>query len=97
MLKGIVTFYINIEQQKGTENDYMQLMRNVNSELFSKMEESGYGVALVPVANNESNRVEKVDFDRPFPRYILPHIDIQDQEEMLEEVKARALSNSEKE
>ena len=71
-MKGIMTFYMNVEEvDDGKESEYLDLMKRTNADLIQKLEESGYGVMIVPV-EKESSRVEKIDFNMPFPRYILP-------------------------
>lgn len=91
-MKGIVNFYMNVEHcEKGQEEkDYIDLMINTNSSMMARIEENGFGVMVVPV-RKESSRMEKVDFDRPFPRYILPHVDIIEHDKIIEEIKDKSI------
>lgn len=96
-MKGIMTFYMNVEEvEDGKESEYLDLMKRTNADLIHKLEESGYGVMIVPV-EKESSRVEKVDFDMPFPRYILPHVDIVEHDKILQEIKNKAVQDAENE
>ena len=87
-MKGIMTFYMNVEECEDIKA-YLDILIDINSGLIQRMEEAGYGVMVVPV-RNESSRVEKVDFDQPFPRFILPHVDIVEHDKIIQEIKEKA-------
>lgn len=89
---------MNVEECEGTqgEKEYLEILKNLNSGSIQKMEEAGYGVMVVPV-KNESSRVEKVDFDMPFPRFILPHVDIVEHDKIIQEIKDKAIKDVENE
>jgi len=96
-MKGIITFYINVETaEEGKKLEFLSLMKQANTELIQKLEQHGYWVMVVPV-EKESSRIEKVDFDLPFPRYVLPHIDLAEQEKIMDEIKTKALKDVENE
>ena len=87
-MKGIIVFYVNVEDAEN-ETDYLKIAKSVNSSLLERLTAAGYEAMFVPVTN-ESCRVEKVDFDLPFPRYLLPHVDILENDKMMSEIKDRA-------
>lgn len=96
-MKGIMTFYMNVEEvEGGKEQDYLNLMKQTNADLIAKLESEGYGVMIVPV-EKESSRVEKIDFDMPFPRYILPHVDIVEHDNVLQDIKDKAVKDADSE
>lgn len=70
-MKGIVTFYINIHPSEGQDiATVIELFKQQNKEVFDKInQESDYVAAIVPTTK-EACRVEKVDFDKPFPRSV---------------------------
>lgn len=67
---GIITFYINFHPE--LEQDVQQtidMFRLCNKELFDEIKESTqYRIAIVPTTK-EACRIEKIDFDKPFPRF----------------------------
>lgn len=92
-----MTFYMNVEGvDDGKELEYLDLMKTTNVNLIKKLEEEGYGVMIVPV-EKESSRIEKVDFDLPFPRYVLPHVDIVEHDKIIQEIKDKAIQDAENE
>lgn len=69
-MQGIVTFYVNVNPDEGLDvTQTIELFRNANKELLESAKESDYQIAIVPTTK-EACRVEKVDFDKPFPRAI---------------------------
>jgi hypothetical protein len=61
-MKGLVTFYVNYDPEKGEKVEPLfDIIRDQNKELITILEEDGYKVAFVPVCG-ESARVEKMDF-----------------------------------
>lgn len=71
MKKGILMFYINFVPDSGvTVEQTTDLFRSQNKELLEKLKAAGdYEVMFVPTVK-EATRVEKVDFDQPYPRFI---------------------------
>jgi hypothetical protein len=68
MQQGIVTFYINVNPDEGLDvTQTIELFRAANKELIEATKDSDYQIAIVPTTK-EACRVEKVDFDKPFPR-----------------------------
>lgn len=67
---GIITFYLNFHSE--LEQDVKQtidMFKLCNKELFDEIKESTqYRIAIVPTTK-EACRIEKIDFDKPFPRF----------------------------
>ena len=89
-MKGLLVFYVNFPVD--AENNIKEILteaKEFNKEWINKIHEVGYQIMFVPV-QGESSRVEKVDFDLPFPRYVLPHIDIVANEKTMKEIEESA-------
>jgi hypothetical protein len=71
MKKGFIVFYINFFPEQGQNVDEtITLIRNQNKALLDQLKADGeYDVMFVPTTK-EASRVEKVDFDAPFPRFV---------------------------
>jgi hypothetical protein len=71
MKKGVLMFYINFVPDSGvTVEATIDLFRNQNKELLDKFKNEGnYEICFVPTVK-EATRVEKIDFDMPFPRFL---------------------------
>lgn len=68
-MKGIIFIYINYQLENGQEGSQVaQMFKEINKELFDGIKEMEYNIVIVP-CTKEACRVEKVDFDMPFPRY----------------------------
>ena len=70
-MKGIITFYLNTHLGEGrSSTEEVELFIKVNQNLFEKNNLDGqYMIAVVPTTK-EACRIEKIDFDKPFPRSI---------------------------
>lgn len=78
-MKGIITFYINYHPDLGQDlTQTVEVFRQVNKDLFDAIAaDSDYRVAIVPTTK-EACRIEKVDFEKPFPRFVSrTHSDIE--------------------
>jgi predicted transcriptional regulator len=74
MLKGFVTFYINyFPDLEQNSEQLLVLMKSQNKELIERLREADYEVAFI-ITTKESTRVEKIDLDKPFPRFRPPAI-----------------------
>lgn len=74
-LNGIIVFYINFFPENGQDAETtINLVRNQNKALEERVKESGYDLMFVPTTK-EASRVEKIDFDQPFPRYVKNNVD----------------------
>lgn len=68
-LKGIIFIYINYQLENGQDGvQVSQMFKEINKNLFDGIKEMDYNIVVVP-CTKEACRVEKVDFDKPFPRY----------------------------
>lgn len=72
-MKGLLCFYVNFYPDLGqNDRDTLAFIREFNSELIEKVHGEGeYQVMFIPVTK-EGTRLEKVDFDKPFPRFKPP-------------------------
>lgn len=69
-MKGILIFYVNTHPDQNIQPAAMvEMFKAANKELIDRVnKESDYQIAFFP-CTKEACRVEKVDFDQPFPRY----------------------------
>lgn len=69
-MKGYVIFYINFFPDLGQDMETIfKMIVSHNKEMLDKVREQGeYDIIFVPTTK-EATRVEKIDFDRPFPRF----------------------------
>lgn len=94
MLKGIVVVFVNFFPEfNQTLETTLNFMKNLNSEVYEKIRESGYEVMFVGTIK-EGTRVEKIDFDAPFPRSILPKMDIFDYADVEKSVKTKLINKN---
>lgn len=77
-LQGLVVFYINVYPELGQQIETtVQLMKTMNKQLVQRLlDEGGYLSLFVPTTK-EATRVEKVDYDAPFPRSIAGSTDVE--------------------
>jgi len=77
-LKGVVFFYFNLYPDLGQQvTATMQMIKEMNKPLLDKLSEDGRYVCVMVPTTKEATRVEKVDYDSPFPRYIPRSLDVQ--------------------
>jgi hypothetical protein len=77
-MKGIIVFYINVHPEHNQDiTQVISVFKEVNKEMFARIEKDmEYQTMIVP-CTKESCRVEKIDFDMPYPRYSLKsHFDL---------------------
>lgn len=69
-MKGYVIFYINFFPDLGQDMETIfKMIVSHNKEMLDRLKEHGeYDIIFVPTTK-EATRVEKIDFDRPFPRF----------------------------
>ncbi len=82
-IKGILNYYIYIPTEPAQDMPVIiDLFCKVNQAVFERVNrDSGYQVMVVPVTVKEACRVEKVDFDKAFPRYAKKtHIDFAEED-----------------
>lgn len=86
-MKGFVVFYINFFPELGQNvEEILALMKKFNADVITKIQEDGYNVMFVGTTK-EATRVEKVDFEHPFPRHVLPHVDLVDHQDMVRSMR----------
>lgn len=78
-MKGIIIFYINFIGDRLPDDweETVQALKNQNKDLIDMCKQDGYQLIFTPTVK-EASRVEKVDFDKPFPRFVAPHVEIKD-------------------
>jgi hypothetical protein len=97
-MQGIITFYINFHPDLGQDVEKtIEIFKQMNKDLIDHInKDSGYLVAIVPTTK-ESCRIEKVDFDKPFPRFVPNYTNITDAEKRKEDRAAeRAYAKEER-
>lgn len=72
VLCGVITLFVNF--QPGMKNvkpqEILEFIRNINKEPIQILNDDGrYDILIVPTTK-EASRVEKVDYDSPFPRFV---------------------------
>ena len=69
-MKGFIVFYVNyFPDLNQTAEEVLNLHKMHNKVVVEKVQESGYEVMFV-ATTKEACRVDKVDFDQPFPRFV---------------------------
>jgi hypothetical protein len=77
-LKGFITFFINFVP--GVEQDVKQtldLAANYNKDVIEKLRAADYEVMFV-ATTKEACRVEKIDLDKPHPRFVANNVPVDD-------------------
>lgn len=70
-MKGIIVFYIDVHPECNQETQQVvDLMVRINQPVLDRIKADGdYQVIFVPTTK-EACRVEKIDFDKPYPRFL---------------------------
>jgi hypothetical protein len=77
-LKGVVVWFVNLYPDLGQSVEQtMQMVKEMNKPLIEKLVEDGQYVCLLVPTTREATRVEKIDYNAPFPRYMPKSLDIQ--------------------
>ena len=88
-MKGFVVFYCNYYPDLGQDPElHMQIARNQNADLIGSLKEKGYESMFIP-CTKESTRVEKIDLDLPYPRYVAPHVDVVENDKIISDIRSR--------
>jgi len=86
-MKGILTFFVNFFPENGENaQETLQFIKEFNKDLIEQCTANDYGVMFVPTTK-EASRLEKVDWDHPFPRYVAPHIDLEENDRIMASMK----------
>ena len=93
-MKGFIVFYCNYYPELNqTAEVHMQIAKNQNTDLIAMLKEEGYEVMFIP-CTKESTRVEKVDLDLPYPRFVAPHMDVVENDRIISEIKHKVTEGS---
>ena len=69
-LKGIVVFFVNLYPDLGQDiKSTMSIYKEMSKNLIDNLTADGRYVAIFAPVHREATRIEKVDFDAPFPRF----------------------------
>lgn len=81
-MSGIINYYLYIPEGTPDGSTIIDLFYKVNQSVFDKIiKESGYVIMVVPTTVKEACRVEKIDYEKPFPRYASKtHIDFAEED-----------------
>lgn len=84
-LKGFITFYVNYFPDLGQNpQEMLDLWKSYNKETIEKIRAADYEVMFL-ATTKEASRVEKIDLDKPFPKYIRGQGIVRDDEEYTED------------
>ena len=76
-MKGVVVFFVNLYPDMGQDVSItMNMIKEMNKPLADSLTADGQYVALFIPTHKEATRVEKIDYDAPFPRYMAKSHDI---------------------
>lgn len=76
-LHGIVMLYVNMYPDLGQDiESTMKMVKEMNKPLIERLAEDGRYVVLFIPTTKEATRIEKIDYDAPYPRYMPKSIDI---------------------
>lgn len=68
-IKGVVVFFINLYPDLGQDIFMtMNLVKETSKPLVEKLVQDGRYIPIFAPVHNEATRIEKIDFDAPFPR-----------------------------
>ena len=76
--KGLVIFWVNLHPDMGQDTrETLEMVKDANKSLVDYMatEDGRYRFLFVPTFK-ESTRIEKIDFDEPFPRCMARGVDV---------------------
>jgi hypothetical protein len=77
-LKGVIVWFVNMYPDLGQSvSQTMHMIKDMNKPLLEKLAADGRYVCLMIPTTKEATRIEKVDYDSPFPRYMTKSHDIQ--------------------
>jgi len=76
-LKGVIVFFINLYPDLGQDvHATMNLVKDMHKPLVDSLNEDGIYLPVFVPTHKEATRVEKIDYDAPFPRYMAKSHDI---------------------
>jgi hypothetical protein len=76
-LKGIIVFFVNLYPDLGQDVQIsMNVVKEMSKSLIENLSQDGRYVTLFVPTHKEATRVEKVDYDSPFPRFSANSFDL---------------------
>jgi len=70
-LKGVVVFFVNLYPDMGQDvYTTMKMVKEMNKPVADNLSQDGQYVVLFVPTTKEASRVDKIDYDSPFPRYM---------------------------
>lgn len=76
-LKGVIVWFINMYPDLGQSVDHtLHMIKEMNKPLMERLAADGRYVCLMIPTTKEATRIEKVDYDAPFPRYKAKSYDV---------------------
>lgn len=70
-LKGFISLFVNFHPEvKLDVQEILNLIKSINAESLSKVADDGKYQFLIVPTTKEASRVEKVDLESPFPRFV---------------------------
>ena len=92
-LKGIAVLYVNLFPDLGQQLEPTLIMvKEMNRPLIKKLSMDAKYACLIIPTTKEASRVEKIDYDAPFPRYMPQSADV-NKEGLGQNVKAKKKVN----
>lgn len=68
-MKGMFIFYVNVTDEQKSMSEIVDYIKQTNKQVFEKInKELDYEIAFFPTFK-EACRVEKIDIEKPFPRF----------------------------
>jgi len=69
-IKGIILFFVNLYPDLGQDiKVYMNIYKEMSKPLIDKLAQDGRYIPIFAPVHKEATRIEKIDFDAPFPRF----------------------------
>jgi len=76
-LHGVVVLYVNMYPDLGQDIEVtMKMVKEMNKPLVDRLDEDGRYVVLFIPTTKEATRIEKVDYNAPYPRYMAKSADV---------------------
>lgn len=81
-MRGLLVIYLNRSEWENNQQqeDLVNLMVKLHADITKKINAEGYEVMFVPT-QGEATRTEKIDFGKPFPRFVSNNKVIKDEDE----------------
>jgi hypothetical protein len=81
-MKGIITFYIDIHPELNQDAEQIiATFVKINQSMIDKINAAGEYIIMYVPTTKEACRVDKIDFEKPFPRFPVSHVDSRTKED----------------